>query len=558
MASAPLPLIPWSKTNLLSERSSTFAIGPVLKTFIDLYILGYLDHANRLIGSIWEHSHGLEYGKYSFGRGTMKIMSDAWDCTKTMPAYIKNPAPDKIFQKIPGCVGFEDDNRWEQGSIAWEHSLPDRMKDNALKRKFTVKDLQYARERINREPEKDPDWNFTVGAAVQIAIIAGKEDVARDIIKEHVPELYRHVQEDWSHSDIDGDTTREWLNHRMGIETSPDIWVCLKDAEIGRTLKVDEKSLDAFISEGCALIKQRFTQGPSRPLADKSVSELVKIMDENYIAARKANPQIGGHMGVYADEVPDSFLASPLTDDEITALEERLSNMLGLADDSDDEEGDGTTGRLLPDKHLPDDYKEFLRITDGLQTKRRDQTGIFFDAETVGTDDADHLHDMDFTLLPYDYTTLDDDMDNISLGSFNCFSIGYGGDEGTIAMIPPSSVRPVLQAFEKAYAVASEKNKRLYERAATDLYGGLDAVRALEWLVVVFYHWDPNERIYGSFKEYLEEVASESIRTRKDDEKGAKEKRKKQEEEDDIKKGQKRKGAEVNEDESDSKDQRKS
>jgi hypothetical protein len=71
------------------------------------------------------------------------------------------------------------------------------------------------------------------------------------------------------------------------------------------------------------------------------------------------------------------------------------------------------------------------------------------------------------------------------------------------------------------YASASERHKKMYERAAVDLYGGLEKMREVEWLVVVFYHWDPDQQIWGSFREYLEYCVGYAVRRKGDDEKKA-------------------------------------
>src|SRR5262245_17675828 len=131
------------------------------------------------------------------------------------------------------------------------------------------------------------------------------------------------------------------------------------------------------LMKGCDLVKQRFPNGPARPYTDKSISKLLQIMDESYIGARKANPEAGEHMSILGiEDMPMSVLKPPATEDDITALERRLSSE--ASPDDEDE------NPILPDKHLPHDYKEFLRTSNGFEERPGDQTGIFCCIEEVG------------------------------------------------------------------------------------------------------------------------------------------------------------------------------
>ncbi|KAF1846545.1 uncharacterized protein K460DRAFT_386735 [Cucurbitaria berberidis CBS 394.84] len=488
MPSIPLPLIPWSRTTLLTARTSLGASVTVQQTALDLFSL-----------------------------------YDAWDGTQTLPICISAPDPDKIFN------GRDSDNqpskrRWEELGTAWVEGLPEEMRKRAREGKLNAEDLKVAREQMRASQDRGTEGkDLTIGAVVQIAMLAGDEEQARELIENHVTGLYRHMQELWDDPEVDERETRKWLGDHLGLHHSPEIWKILKNTALGEALNVDEEALGAFVNEGCNLIRQRFTQGPTRPFANKSISELLQILDESYVAARKANPEAGEHMSILSiAEIPSSFLKGPATAHQITELEERLKQHAAPDSDDDNEDDDNDDySPILTDEHLPDDYKDFLRQSNGFYVDEpADSTGLFYDTEMVGTDDTDFLQDMDFTLFPYEYTSVTE-IDNIPLNNFVCFSIGAGGDEGQVVLIPPSSVKPVLEAFEKTYADASEVNKRYYERAALDLYGGLEALRQVEWLCVVWYHWDPAQKIWGSFRGHLEHCVEYAVKRRREDEKEA-------------------------------------
>lgn len=245
---------------------------------------------------------------------------------------------------------------------------------------------------------------------------------------------------------------------------------------VGEALGVDLKALDKFIDEGCALINQRFTEGPARPYADKSIAELVKILDENYDKGE-----------------PKASLKPPADNADLEELQDRLLHP-----------HDG--GAPI---RLPEDYEEFLRTTDGFYPGEdfASQESIFYGTAGIERDELGEsfLEVLEFEIFPYAYTIIaDETFDNIKLpDAIRTFSIEAGGDEGYIWLIEPESVKEVLEVFEAKYKGASERDKRMYERAALGLYGGLERLRGLEWLVVACYHWSPTERIFRYVKTYL-------------------------------------------------------
>ncbi|KAL1655860.1 hypothetical protein SLS61_001422 [Didymella pomorum] len=180
------------------------------------------------------------------------------------------------------------------------------------------------------------------------------------------------------------------------------IWKYLKDARIGATLEIDALAIDEYVEEGYDLIKQRFTHGPTRPYADKTIADLVDLLKEDY------RPQ-------------------------------------ALMEDSDEES-------LLPGGALPDEYKEFLRSTNGFWSDSyRDEPNnpgkLFYGAEGIETsDDCLWVTDLDFTLVPRELMKVSED--KIALGEFTGFSVGAGGDEGSAILISPSSVKEILERLE--------------------------------------------------------------------------------------------------------------
>jgi hypothetical protein len=95
------------------------------------------------------------------------------------------------------------------------------------------------------------------------------------------------------------------------------------------------------------------------------------------------------------------------------------------------------------------------------------------------------------------YTCIDL-MDEFDWPSARAISLGAGGDdEGAIWLLDHNAVREALEVFERVYEAAPERFKRIYERAARDLYGGIEEMRNLEWFVFTWYHWNPDREPFG-------------------------------------------------------------
>jgi hypothetical protein len=386
---------------------------------------------------------------------------------------------------------------------------------------LATEDVDYVRQRMHADPDdlyQNPEKTVTLGAVIQVAHLAGEELLAAKLVEEDMKELYEYVREESDNSDYDGDELREWLEHRQGLDHCPDIWKLLTKAKPGEALSVHEPDVDAYVQEGCALIKQRSMQGPARPYASKTMTELVQSLDEALRAEREADGD-----GV---DNPPSLLAPGATEAQLTALEERLATPL-------ETDGDAM-GSMLPWGKLPEDYKDFLRASNGFPA----DGSLFSPADEVApadelVSDCDWMHDMEYTLFPEgrEYThgsDPDQELDHIPLADYTCFTIGTGDREGNVMLIPPNSVRPIVERFEEAYAVASEHNKRVYERAALDLYSGLENLRKLEWLCLEFQHSAYEQRIWGGLRPYLEEYVKRSVDEREEGErKGARARRKK-------------------------------
>ncbi|KAG9190538.1 hypothetical protein G6011_08626 [Alternaria panax] len=467
----PLPLIPWSKTSILTCRLHLDSSRIAQHAALDLFVLGFAEQAYVLLETV--HEYGLDTKtKDYYGLTTSRQLTGAWGASDSFPSWANEAG----------------DTDWDYVSTT---GLPKHLATKAGEHTLSKEDVEFACERLNAKPDatyRSPEETMTLGAVAQVASLAGEEQLATSLIGKNMKELYQYLLDNWNNPDMSGDETREWLEHRQGLQHYDGMWETLREVDLGEVFGVRMSDVEAYVEEGCALFIQRSTKGPMRPYRSQTMAELVQMIDKNICAERAEDDE---------DEI-HTVLNSSASEGQIAALEERLSS--SRAEDNPDD-----PRVALPNEKLPGDYKDFLRASNGIDED------LFFRAEDV-TADGRWMVDLNYTLFPTEgneYLTYgaERDFDEIELGDYTCITIGTGDHEGNVTLIPPTSVRPVIGRFEKAYAEASEANKKVYERAALDIYGGIEELRKLEWLCIEFQHSAYEQRIWGGLRPFLEEYA---------------------------------------------------
>lgn len=201
-----LPLIRWSKLKLPGIRNSCSVVDLILNTAIDVMILGYPSQANRLIQTLYNSAHGLQFGS------ALWPLHLAWEATASSPDFVRTPDPDHNWD------GFDDT---EGGKKRWEilkNNPPGGFpRELAEKRpNFGPGDVVFALKHPTRVQEF---WktNTPLAVALEVAMLAGDEETARELVKKNLVGLYKHFQEHW---DDEVDTLRKWMNDRLRIHTS--------------------------------------------------------------------------------------------------------------------------------------------------------------------------------------------------------------------------------------------------------------------------------------------------------------------------------------------------
>ncbi|KAF2738941.1 hypothetical protein EJ04DRAFT_583341 [Polyplosphaeria fusca] len=471
--SAALPLIPWSKKDILKERSSVDVTISVSNTAIDLFVLGYPKHANRLIQALHDAGNGMQ-----FDRALIDSLYAAWLAYDCMPSFVSDPDPNKIFDGLD--LGTAEGKSRLQGfrNPSAPKGFPRKQADKFREGTLDEQDLEVAFGALYGESGIAGDGDGTVAAVVELALYLGEREKARQLVQKDVVAIYQHVKNMWRDQTVTAYKTRDWVSNRLGVANATRIWTVLKDEQLGHALDVQDADLEAYVNKGCEVIQQRFANGPIHEYAGKSIRQLLQLLDESYIAARKEDPYIGGAMSLDTESPPKSFLKAPATNDEFHELEAKLAS----------------------DRHsfkLPAEYVELLKVTNGFYpgTNPENQSSIFYGSAAVEHDE-EWIADLGFMLFPFEFTNVY--LENVDFpDDVHAFSIGAGGDEGYVLLIEPESTKATLERFEEEYAKASERQKRMYERAAMDLYGGLERLRKMEWLVVEHFNWDSTQYIYG-------------------------------------------------------------
>ncbi|KAK4500136.1 hypothetical protein PRZ48_008322 [Zasmidium cellare] len=231
----------------------------------------------------------------------------------------------------------------------------------------------------------------------------------------------------------------------------------------------------------------------------KPFKELLEIGEKNTIF----------HLTQDADElgpVPEKLFKQPATDEDIEQLEERLDTV------------------------LPDDYKEFLKITNGFGD---DEEGIF---NGVFPDPA--LHDVsevkwieeEYFQLPVDLLELPREYEDI-VGQEQRRSQPDGDFEWDTAfpifdrvlevgtrdidnlwLVHPGLVEQVREKYHEMYVKGNEKQKKVIKRAMEAFAGSKEAFESMHWC---FAKWSSggsaSMSFYASFTKYLEHIVDKSI-----------------------------------------------
>jgi hypothetical protein len=201
------------------------------------------------------------------------------------------------------------------------------------------------------------------------------------------------------------------------IAKSRRAWTHLKDGQHGST-ESKAKLQTEFESVRDVLIKRR-DEGPARPFKDKSIAELLDILNRNTIAhdndEEEVDAEIGRikELGILGNR---TILNMPAKPSDIAALEKKL------------------------EIELPKDYREFLGISNGLEAVWNGAYRQRFLARLDIVDKAEDIWGIGLPLELVDWTDLPIEVNWPMFDLSQVISIGEGGDEGEACRVVPSDI----------------------------------------------------------------------------------------------------------------------
>ncbi|KAI9656887.1 MAG: hypothetical protein M1821_003526 [Bathelium mastoideum] len=242
----------------------------------------------------------------------------------------------------------------------------------------------------------------------------------------------------------------------------------------------------------------------SSQVSSMTMKELLDLADNNTV-----NGAGKDHWSDAGDEPPKTLLKDPASKKEISDLEKKLE----------------TT--------LPNDYKEFLSITNGLGGGIGDgiYNGYFPDPALHATTDTKWVEEEYFQLpvelidipkeisdlVPAEKRTTDNgalDWDTPFPLFDRVLEIGVR-DIDNLWLVHPNLVNEAREVYLKMHQAASKEQKKVLERAIEAFAGSMDAFKKPEWCCV---KWSSGGAAtmesYSSFRKYLESVTLDSQETK--------------------------------------------
>ena len=219
---------------------------------------------------------------------------------------------------------------------------------------------------------------------------------------------------------------------------------------------------------------------------NKPVSELVHEFNDKCLALKRLGTN-GATLNwdENPDEMPSTFLKRPATKKAIDDLQRKVRA----------EPYNFTSG-------LPEDYIEFLRITNGIYADKDEADNgaeIFRPVSKVKLEEV-----MEYTgeMLKIEFDGALSDAINWPEQSY-ALQLGAGGDEGTQHILAPSLVKTITEGLKKAHSKVSGGDKKKIEELAATAGGSVAQLTDAKTIILRTYHWDTEVGIFFSFKHLL-------------------------------------------------------
>jgi SMI1 / KNR4 family (SUKH-1) len=162
---------------------------------------------------------------------------------------------------------------------------------------------------------------------------------------------------------------------------------------------------------------------------------------------------------------------------------------------------------------LPQDYKEFLRISNGLE---QTWNGILHQGYLGGLSDVEWsrlIWDGDDG-LPLELVTYTEllpcSFDWPVFDLKQAISIHNPSDECNTWLVTPELVKQSVAVLFETFNGLSEKDKVVTKKVFDSYFGNMEALKEMEWAVVTWTHWGLELELWKTFKEFIETLVEES------------------------------------------------
>ncbi|KAJ4300932.1 hypothetical protein N0V90_003021 [Kalmusia sp. IMI 367209] len=325
-------------------------------------------------------------------------------------------------------------------------------------------------ELINRTElsQRDPALCLTI--AVVLCEKRGKTDVEEVQQDERVVRALEQIT-DHFHGYIDA-----LIQHRK-------LWPLLASGVFAQKLGVDDAKLCVTGEDIVETVRIRLQEGRQKGgYEGKPIKELLDILVEN------TKKNAGTLYEESCQDPPESYLHTPATEKETEDIEKRL--------------------KISP---LPDDYKEFLFASNGLESVydgqmmipplSNTQDVVFYNLPSTVEVPLELVEDSSGTaqlIREAGYDAWPSATKQIEIGRMN---------EYVLLLTSPSDMKATIKAYKKALASdkVTDAIKAETTRAIEDLYGSMEAFEKMEWAMIVNMEYQPIYPV-GTFRNWLEDT----------------------------------------------------
>lgn len=297
-------------------------------------------------------------------------------------------------------------------------------------------------------------------------------------------ELVRMVATGWG---------RRMIDALMAVEQ---LWPYYNRGLLADAVGISAEKLRSRAEDLIRAFSARLSHGyVENGLESKSLKELLEIGETNTLTGPGVR-----HWEEMGGDIPETMFKPPATSEQISQLESRL----------------GT--------NLPEDYKEFLGITNGFVSDDSMQDGVFNgyfpDPALFSTDEVEWLSE-DWLALPFEMLKIPREIEDPYRKPSEAWDtampfldrVVYVGnrDIDDLWLVHPDLVQKAKRAYLEMLENGNEMHKKILQRAMKEFAGSMERFMELEWCCVKNSSGGAAAtEVFSSFRSYVESVVGES------------------------------------------------